>query len=155
MLRKDRPLLPDLPSVPQTRYVAVAVTVIVMSITVVTAVVISSFLLRSRPLSSTTCYTILTVCICSFSAFHQSPETPTHLCVRTTGAPCLPLICCGPSIECDGCAILKVQLQAFCLAITAAIPCDEEVPPALAIAGLTLYPKCGCCMPIKEAIERD
>ena len=49
---------------------------------------------------------------------------------------------------------MKVQLQAFCLAITAAFPCDEEVPPAVTILGLTLFPKCGCCMPIKEAMDR-
>eukprot|EP00934_Nitzschia_sp_Nitz4_P007408 Nitzschia sp. Nitz4//scaffold5_size260463//63911//64593//NITZ4_000959-RA/size260463-exonerate_est2genome-gene-0.272-mRNA-1//1//CDS//3329555271//7398//frame0 len=71
------------------------------------------------------------------------------------GAGCLPLGCCGPSCEFDGCAILKIQLQAFCLAVTAAIPCDEEVPPAVSVLGLTVYPKVGCCMPIKEAIARD
>ena len=70
------------------------------------------------------------------------------------GAPCLPCWCCGPNIECDGCALMKVQLQAFCLAISAALPCDEEVPPAVNILGLGLYPKCGCCMPQTQAMDR-
>jgi hypothetical protein len=71
------------------------------------------------------------------------------------GAPCLPCCCCGPNCEFDGCALVKVQMQVFCLAITAAIPCDEEVPPIVSILGLTVFPKCGCCMPIKEAMSRD
>jgi hypothetical protein len=29
------------------------------------------------------------------------------------------------------------------------------VPPAVSCLGLTVYPKCGCCMPIKQAIERE
>ena len=55
-----------------------------------------------------------------------------------SGAGCLPCCCCGPSCECDGCALFKVQMQCFCLAISAAFPCDEEVPPIVAVAGLTV-----------------
>ena len=72
-----------------------------------------------------------------------------------TGAECLPCICCGPDIECDGMACIKAQLHACCCAITAAFPCDKEVPALVTIAGLTLYPKTGCCMPIKEAMGRE
>eukprot|EP00980_Cylindrotheca_fusiformis_P018580 scaffold6158_cov67-Cylindrotheca_fusiformis.AAC.1 len=70
------------------------------------------------------------------------------------GAECLPCCCCGPDIECDGCACIKMQLQTCCLAITAAVPCDSEVPALVTVAGLTVYPKVGCCMPIKEAMDR-
>lgn len=86
--------------------------------------------------------------LCSpfFCSVFQSPHD--------IGAPCLPCCCCGPKCECDGCAIMKIQLQAFCLAITGAFPCDEEVPPVLTILGCTLYPKCTCCAPQKEIIKR-
>ena len=33
-----------------------------------------------------------------------------------------------------------------CVVISAAIPCNQEVPVAVTIAGLTLYPKVGCCI---------
>jgi hypothetical protein len=65
------------------------------------------------------------------------------------------MCCCGPKCENDGWAIVKIQLQAFCLAISVAIPCDEEVPPAVNILGLGLYPKIGCCMPQAEAMQRS
>ena len=43
------------------------------------------------------------------------------------GAPCLcPFVCCGLTCDNDGCSIIDAQIQLFCLAITAAIPCNRE-----------------------------
>lgn len=36
-------------------------------------------------------------------------------------------------------------LSVCCAVVSAAIPCNEEVPIAVSIAGLTLYPAVGCC----------
>jgi hypothetical protein len=60
---------------------------------------------------------------------------------------------CKP--ECDGCSIVNIQCQALCAVISAAIPCNEEVPLAVSCIGLTLYPKCGCCIKQKEIMERE
>ena len=127
-----------------------------------------------------------------------------ELCCKP-GAPCLcPFGCCGLTFDCDGCSVCDAQIQFFCLAITAALPCNNEgrsirlascvhcciqwgmcmcgvgmgsrcavdhgsltsfccisfpfivlVPPQCACLGLTVYPKCGCCMPVKEVMNRD
>ena len=77
-----------------------------------------------------------------------------EMCCKT-GAPCLfPFGCCGPNCEFDGCAIMKLQCQTCCLAITGAFPCDEEVPHVWTVLGCTIYPKCGCCVPIKNVMSR-
>ena len=70
------------------------------------------------------------------------------------GAPCLPCCCCGPAIECDGCSICNAQAHLCCCVASAALPCNDEVPVALSVAGLTVYPKCGCCVPMKEIMHR-
>jgi hypothetical protein len=69
------------------------------------------------------------------------------------GAPCLPLCCCGPKFDCNNaCAsCVNTQLQFCCIVLNAAFPCNEEVPLAISIAGMTLYPKCGCC--IKQSVS--
>ncbi|CAB9513534.1 expressed unknown protein [Seminavis robusta] len=66
------------------------------------------------------------------------------------GAPCLPCCCCGPKCECDGCSVLNVQVHGLCGVVSAAIPCNEEVPLAVNVLGCNLYPKCGCCVTIGE-----
>jgi hypothetical protein len=65
-----------------------------------------------------------------------------------SGAPCLPCCCCGPSFDCDDFSICHVQAQACWLVLSAALPCNKEVPPAVSVLGLTVYPYCGCCVPI-------
>ena len=70
-------------------------------------------------------------------------------------APCLALICCGPKIECDGFSILNVQIQVLSLVISAAVPCNKEVPVAISILGATIYPKCGYCITIGDATKKD
>merc|ERR1712166_944575 len=67
------------------------------------------------------------------------------------GAPCLSLCCCGPT--CGGHGCVNAQLQLFCVVVSAALPCTAEVPVAVTIAGLTIYPKVGCCMPIREIMR--
>ena len=66
------------------------------------------------------------------------------------GAPCLPLCCCGPTCECDGCSIFNAQFQCMNVVVSAALPCNQEVPIAVSILGLTVFPKCGCCVSIKD-----
>mmetsp|Transcript_6285 Transcript_6285/g.5131 ORF Transcript_6285/g.5131 Transcript_6285/m.5131 type:complete len:125 (-) Transcript_6285:130-504(-) len=72
-----------------------------------------------------------------------------EVCLKPS-APCLPCVCCGPKIECDGCSILNTQVQCCQLVISAALPCNEEVPVAVAVLGATLYPKCGFCVKIGD-----
>jgi hypothetical protein len=43
----------------------------------------------------------------------------------------------------------------MCLVVSAAIPCNKEVPVAVAIAGLTLYPKCGFCMQQRDLFDQE
>lgn len=61
-------------------------------------------------------------------------------------APCLPCCCVGPQCEADGCSCINAQLQVCCIVCSAAFPCNEEVPVTLAAYGLSVYPKCGCCV---------
>merc|ERR550539_119441 len=70
------------------------------------------------------------------------------------GAPCLPCICCGPKIECDGCSCVNTQVQCCCAVCSAAFPCNEEVPVAVSLLGLTVFPTCGCCIKQKEIMDR-
>lgn len=65
-------------------------------------------------------------------------------------APCLPLVCCGPKFECDGCSILNAQLQCCNVVISAALPCNSEVPVAVSLFGATVFPKVGCCIKIGD-----
>jgi len=79
-------------------------------------------------------------------------------CCCKPGAPCLtPFLCVGCKFENDGCSALNAQLHACCLVVSAAIPCNEEVPIAVTIAGLTIFPKCGVCITqkaLKEEMSR-
>ncbi|EJK49705.1 hypothetical protein THAOC_31385, partial [Thalassiosira oceanica] len=71
------------------------------------------------------------------------------------GAPCLPCVCCGPKCDCDQCgSICTLQAHLCCTVASAAFPCNDEVPIAVTIAGVTLYPKCGVCVPMKEVMKR-
>ncbi|KAL3805233.1 hypothetical protein ACHAWO_009035 [Cyclotella atomus] len=70
------------------------------------------------------------------------------------GAPCLPCGCCGPQCEMDGCSCFNMQAHCCCCVNSAAFPCNDEVPAAVTILGLTLYPKCGCMVPMKEIMNR-
>ena len=72
-----------------------------------------------------------------------------EICCKT-GAPCLPCCCCGPNIDCQDCSICHFQGQACWLVISAALPCNHDVPLAVSVLGLTVIPKCGCCVPIKD-----
>jgi len=77
-----------------------------------------------------------------------------ELCCKF-GAPCLPCCCCGPRCECDGCSILNVQCQVCNLVVSAALPCNKEVPVACSLCGLTLFPKCGCCVKIGDFKKKN
>lgn len=73
---------------------------------------------------------------------------------RQPGAPCLPCVCCGPQCEFDGCSCFNLQAHCCCCVASAALPCNDEVPIAVSFMGLTLYPKCGCMVPMKEIMDR-
>uniref|UniRef100_A0A7S3P8Z5 Uncharacterized protein n=1 Tax=Amphora coffeiformis TaxID=265554 RepID=A0A7S3P8Z5_9STRA len=76
-------------------------------------------------------------------------------CCCKPSAPCLvPFGCVGIRPECDGCSVINMQCQACCLAINAAIPCNKEVPLAVSVLGLTLYPVQGCCVKQGQIMER-
>eukprot|EP00566_Odontella_aurita_P025551 CAMPEP_0113563728 /NCGR_PEP_ID=MMETSP0015_2-20120614/21226_1 /TAXON_ID=2838 /ORGANISM="Odontella" /LENGTH=116 /DNA_ID=CAMNT_0000465733 /DNA_START=135 /DNA_END=485 /DNA_ORIENTATION=- /assembly_acc=CAM_ASM_000160 len=70
----------------------------------------------------------------------------------TPGAPCLPCGCFGPTCDGEGCC--NAQAQICCVVLSAAFPCTDSVPIAVTVAGVTLYPKVGCCVPLKEIMER-
>lgn len=53
-------------------------------------------------------------------------------------------------IECDGGSVVNAQLQGCCLVVSAAVPCNNEVPLAVNILGCNLYPKCGCCVTVGD-----
>lgn len=67
------------------------------------------------------------------------------------GAPCLPCCCIGPKCESDGCSLVNAQYQCCCAVCSAAFPCNEEVPVALSLCGVTCFPTCGCC--VKQAVS--
>jgi hypothetical protein len=76
-------------------------------------------------------------------------------CCCKFDAPCLfPCCCLGIKSECDGCSVVDAQVQACCIVVSAAIPCNEEVPLAVSVLGLTLYPVQGCCVQQKEIMNR-
>ena len=76
-----------------------------------------------------------------------------EVCLKP-GAPCLPLGCCGPKCENDGCSCINAQVHCCCAVCSAAFPCNEEVPVTLAAMGIMLYPTCGCCVKQSEIMER-
>jgi len=77
-------------------------------------------------------------------------------CCAKLGAPCLfPCGCVGIRPECDGCSIINAQCHACCVVASAAVPCNKEVPVAVSVAGITLFPKFGCCVRQKEIMQRD
>ncbi|KAG7351370.1 hypothetical protein IV203_003831 [Nitzschia inconspicua] len=61
-------------------------------------------------------------------------------------APCLPCGCCGPRWEYDGCSVVNAQLHCCHMVCSGALPCNKEVPVVLTALGLTVFPKCGCCI---------
>lgn len=65
-------------------------------------------------------------------------------------APCLPCVCCGPKVECDGCSVVNTQLQGCCFVVSAAVPCNDEVPLAVNVLGVNLFPKVGCCVTVGD-----
>ena len=69
------------------------------------------------------------------------------------GAPCLPCCCIGPKCENDGCSILNAQMQCCCCVCSAALPCNEEVPVAVNVMGLTLFPKVACCATVGVSLR--
>jgi hypothetical protein len=78
-----------------------------------------------------------------------------ELCCKPS-APCLfPLGCLGIKCEGDGCSLVNLQCQICCTVLSAAVPCNEEVPLTVNLLGLTLYPKPGCCMSLKETMQRE
>lgn len=77
-----------------------------------------------------------------------------QMCCKPS-APCLPCGCCGPRCENDGCSIFNIQCQLCQAVITGAIPCNKEVPVAFTILGLTVFPKCGCCVKIGDIRAKD
>ena len=76
-----------------------------------------------------------------------------EVCLKP-GAPCLPLGCCGPKCESDGCFCINAQVHCCCAVCSAALPCNEEVPVTLAAMGIMLYPKCGCWVKQSKIMER-
>ena len=100
-------------------------------------------------------YFTLTPGMLSFLLFASFLLLNTLLKRMQGGANCLPCICCGPAIECDGCSICNVQGQMCCVVLSAAFPCNNEVPVACTVMGMTMYPKCGCCVPQKEIMNRS
>lgn len=68
------------------------------------------------------------------------------------GAPCLSCCCIGPTL--GGCKGCTSQLQVCCVVVNAAFPCNNEVPAALAVGGLMVYPQCGCCVQQREIMDR-
>jgi hypothetical protein len=102
------------------------------------------FLYRRRGVSE------LTVSLLPSLVFPMHPTTHTH----KMGADCLPCCCCGPAIECDGCSVCNAQLHCCCAAVSAAFPCNDEVPCVVNVAGWTLYPQCKCFAPMREIMGR-
>ncbi len=71
-------------------------------------------------------------------------------------APSLFCYCCGPTVDCSDCgSVVDVQFQMCNLVVTGALPCNKEVPIAISILGLTLYPKVGCCVKIGDLKATD
>jgi hypothetical protein len=76
-------------------------------------------------------------------------------CCCKFNAPCLiPCCCVGIRPEYDGCSVINAQCQACCVVASIALPCNDEVPVALTIAGCTIFPTCGCCIQQKEIMRR-
>jgi hypothetical protein len=72
------------------------------------------------------------------------------------GAPLLfPCGFIGVKPECDGLSCCNIQCQACCAVVSGAIPCNKEVPVALTIAGLTIYPKVGLCMQQRDLFDNE
>lgn len=66
----------------------------------------------------------------------------------------MPFGCIGIKPECDGCSGVNGQCQVCCLVANGAVPCNNEVPVAVAILGVMLYPKVGCCVMQNEVMNR-
>jgi hypothetical protein len=41
---------------------------------------------------------------------------------------------------------MNAQLQCCQVVCSGAVPCNKEVPVVLTVLGLTVFPKCGCCI---------
>lgn len=111
-----------------------------------------------RVLIACRCYLLLTCIFCTscFCLIEKAGICCCNLeCCCKPGAPCLfPFCCLGIKTECDGCSVVNAQVQVCCLVVSAAVPCNEEVPLAVSVLGLTCYPTCGCCVQQKEIMNR-
>ena len=102
---------------------------------------------------------LINACCCEQTGFYCTDD-----CLGCSGkSACLCLTCaycvkantdclkCGPcELACDDCVILKAQSQVCCLVEQCALPCDDEVPFAIACCGLACCPKCGCCSTLEN-----
>merc|ERR1740136_179377 len=52
------------------------------------------------------------------------------------------ILCCA--LCCVNCSVLPT-MECFGIVNTCAVPCNEEVPVAFTVLGLTFYPEVGCC----------
>jgi hypothetical protein len=57
--------------------------------------------------------------------------------------------------ECDGLSCVNAQCHACCTVLNVAIPCNKEVPVAVSVLGVTVFPKFGFCLRQKEIMNRD
>eukprot|EP00632_Arachnochrysis_sp_CCMP2950_P013822 CAMPEP_0185690914 /NCGR_PEP_ID=MMETSP1164-20130828/1444_1 /TAXON_ID=1104430 /ORGANISM="Chrysoreinhardia sp, Strain CCMP2950" /LENGTH=161 /DNA_ID=CAMNT_0028357529 /DNA_START=62 /DNA_END=547 /DNA_ORIENTATION=- len=62
----------------------------------------------------------------------------------------LGLGCCAIGLVCPPQTIIKNQQQCLCLVGSCAIPPSNDIPATVACYGLSLYPKCGCCVRLKD-----
>lgn len=50
---------------------------------------------------------------------------------------------------------MNVQCQMCNMVVSGALPCNKEVPVALSMFGLTVFPKCGCCIKIGDLKKKN
>jgi hypothetical protein len=50
---------------------------------------------------------------------------------------------------------MDVQCQVCNIVVSGALPCNKEVPVAVSILGLTLFPKVGCCVKIGDLKKNE
>lgn len=63
-------------------------------------------------------------------------------CRLSKGFVCCMPVCCMPCFKC--------QWTNCCLTMTCAVPCDDDAPVALTCCFLSLCPKPGCCVKLKD-----
>merc|ERR1712113_1342332 len=99
-------------------------------------------------------------CCCSNCGLYLTPDCCG--CSQKLGLLCLtceacckpntvPLCCCCCELSCGKeFVLIKHQLQCCCFAESTAIPCDDEVPCAIAACGIACFPKCGYCYTLEK-----